>query len=99
MFEATDAISVLFRQLVGKGSNITIDAPLRTNAFRIKQKFEADHPEFIGIISVDVTDSQKLQVSCLTDNADIADKGRETLLATINSLRTNPLTDRFYEER
>ena len=99
MSQEKDVVTtVLSRGPTGKGSSATIDAPLGTNAFRIKQKFEADHPEFVGIISLDVTDSQKLRVSCLTDNTDIADKGRETLLATINSLRTNPLTDRFYGE-
>jgi len=99
MFEATDAISVLFRQLVGKGSSITIDAPIGTKTFRIRQKFEADHPEFIGVIALDITNSEELQITCLLDNVEIANKARESLLATINILRTNPLTDCFYGER
>jgi hypothetical protein len=91
--------TVLSREPTGKGSSVTIEAPLGTTAFRIRQKFEADHPGFIGIISVDVTDSQKLQISCLSDNIDFANEGRKVLLETINFLRTNPITDRFYEER
>ncbi|MFA6437311.1 MAG: hypothetical protein WC242_04045 [Candidatus Paceibacterota bacterium] len=102
MSEVTGIVAVLFERFAGKGFaplfSVTIEAPLGTNAFGIKQKFEADHSKFIGIISLDAVDQKKLRIFCLIDGVDLVDEACEALLATINFLRTNPLTDKYPEE-